>query len=212
MEEYSSRCTEVCKYYIAGIKRENNMFTVNGSRLEILMQLGQEFELTTRESNTIFEYIENHPDILDEEECFTRKAVITEEDDSMNLLLHGSGYYLNVRKITIVLLAAILDYYLTNGMASACLTVLGTELQAVTKLKEEKLCLVKEMLREYQKLYDEFDLCRYQYECVNNDIQCRFNIDGICTLKKETITTVLEKLEKVGVIEKVCEKYKVHIF
>lgn len=188
------------------------MFKANGSKLEILMQLVQDFEITTKEAKMIFEYIESHSDILDENESLIRKDTITnEEDDAMNLFLSGSGYYLNVKKITIVLLATIFDCYLTKGMVSAGLTLSGIELQAIMKLKEEKLCLVKEMLLEHQKLYNESDLSRYELECINNDIQCHFNNSGICMLTKEQIATVLDDLFKKDVIEKIGNKYKVHI-
>lgn len=189
------------------------MFKASGSKMEILMQLEQEFEISTKESNIIFEYIERHPDILDEEESLTREiSEPDEKENSMNLLLPGMEYYLNVKRITIILIATVLDCYLTNGMVSIGLTMLGTELQAIIKLKDEKLCLVKEMLREHQKLYDVSDLSRYKLDCINNDIKCHFNNCGICRLKNEQVTTALDNLSDKGVIKKYGNKYKAHIF
>ena len=193
------------------------MFKASGSKLEILMQMGQEFDLSTKEARMIFEYIENHPEILVDKESLTKEETASnetteEKKDMLNLLLPEYGYYLNVKRITIVMLAAVLDLYITNGMVSAGLTLLGTELQAIIKLKEEKLCLVKEMLCNHQKLHNEADLSRYERECVNNDIQCHFNCDGICTLSQEQIAIVLNNLSDKDVIEKVGKKYKAHIF
>ncbi len=188
------------------------MFEANGTKMEILMQMIQEFEITTKEAKMIFEYIESCPDILDREEIFTSESTITNpKDTSMNLLLSDSGYYLNIKRITIVLLATFLDYYLTNGVMGAGLALFGVQLQAIMKLKEEKLCIVKEMLLDPKKLYNALDLSYYGLECVNNDIECHFNSNGVCTLPKKEVDATLIDLSDKGIAKKTDNKYKINV-
>lgn len=188
------------------------MFEINGSKMEILMQLIEEFDITTKEANIIFDYLDNHHDILGDDECFQRNNSIPyDEENSVNLLFSESGYYINVKKTTIAVLALVFDYYLTKGIFGTALALSGTELHAIMKLKEEKLCLVKEMIFNHQKLHDSSSLSRFGLECINNDIQCHYNIDGECTLKEDQISLTLDYLSEKGIIKPIFNKYKASI-
>lgn len=188
------------------------MFEIRGSKMEILMQLVEKFEITTKVANTIFDYLDNHQDILGDDESFeSNKANPCEEENSINLLFSESGYYINVRRTTIAILAVVLDCFLTKGMSSAALALAGVELQAIMKLKEEKLCLVKEMIHNRNDLHDCDSLSRFGLECINNDIPCRYNVNGMCTLKKDQLSTVLVYLSQKGIIKPISNKYKATI-
>lgn len=185
------------------------MFNSDGTKIEIIMQMEHEFDISTQNARLVFEYIQKHPDLLDDDETFTQ-SFTKNKDESFNLLFHESGYYLNIKRITIVLLSTILDYFITKGMANIALAVSGVELRGITKLKEEKLCIVTEMLRKPRKTHDENSLFRYNLECVNNDIKCHYNKSGICTLEKEKLINSLDFLFDNGVVKKEGNSFKVN--
>lgn len=185
------------------------MFEATGSKMEIVMQMVEELQISTKEASLIFDYLKDHPNLVsDGEKIIDSISAADDENNMLGLLIPDTGYYINVKKATIFVLATILDCYVTKGALNAALTLTGVNCQAILKLKGEKLCLITEMIRERDKLNDATDLSRYEQECVNNHIKCSYNISGVCTLKKEMITSDLKYFEEKEIAERIGEKYK----
>ncbi|MFR5764887.1 MAG: hypothetical protein ACLUFB_10900 [Ruminococcus sp.] len=193
------------------------MFKAMGSKMEIIMQMIEEFPITTKEAVLIFDYLKDHPDALNSDKEVIKKTFILnsnsfkENDNVLEFLIPNTGYYINVKRATIIILATILDYYLTNGFANALLTLTGVNGHAIMNLEEEKLCITTEIIHEHKKLHDATDLSRYEQECINNHIRCSYNVSGICTLKENEIANSLEYLAKRGVLTCIDKKYKASI-
>ena len=57
-------------------KKENFMFKAMGSKMEIIMQMIEEFPITTKEAVLIFDYLKDHPDALNSDKEVIKKTFI----------------------------------------------------------------------------------------------------------------------------------------
>lgn len=53
------------------------MFKAMGSKMEIIMQMIEEFPITTKEAVLIFDYLKDHPDALNSDKEVIRKTFIS---------------------------------------------------------------------------------------------------------------------------------------
>lgn len=131
--------------------------------------------------------------------------------DVMEYLIPGTNYNINLKAASIAIIAAILDIKLTNGFFRLPLDFAGFKSRAMVTLNEwegEK-CLILEMLRAESRIIDETVLPLSNGECINNQLQCKYRMDGQCRIRKEDVCKILIRLcDKNVVREKGYGKYQ----
>lgn len=178
------------------------MFTKKGSKSEVIAAFEETYGLTTPDAAKLFTYLQNHPEILTQEDCFEIQDL---KEHSMlkglYLMIPHTNFYVNLKVVTIVLAALICDISFANGLASAGVGILGINTKSISKLEGARLCLVKEIIS--QKRVSSTDiLSRNRGECVNNDISCKYNQSGHCSISYERINEYLCELEEMNVVKK----------
>ena len=126
---------------------------------------------------------------------------IQEESDDKSILFMGGLYSLNIKATTLVVLAVLLDMKVTNGMAGMIIQLTGLGKQGIAKLNEYlgERCIAREaaLLKEIDKNV----LDANHGECVNNDLECKFQEKGECRCTFTEVEKIIDKLEKEGVLE-----------
>ena len=126
-------------------------------------------------------------------------------------LISKCNVYINFKVSTIALIALILDIEVTNGIASFILAATGVNIRSIAKINESigEKCVLLEIYRndrhktKLSTLKNMF--CR---ECINNDMNCKYRIQGMCTIDSEKINEILENLKDKNVIVKENDFYK----
>ena len=127
------------------------MISISGNKKDIILKLEKEFDISTRDSARIISYLEEHPQYLSDNEYFKKGYKQYKETESYmqympNLTIGNDQiYYLNVKVITIVLIATVLDIVMMNGFANMLVSLSGMSTKAIAKLKDAHLCVVKEL-------------------------------------------------------------------
>ena len=191
------------------------MISISGNKKDIILKLEKEFDISTRDSARIISYLEEHPQYLSDNEYFKKGYKQYKETESYmqympNLTIGNDQiYYLNVKVITIVLIATVLDIVMMNGFANMLVSLSGMSTKAIAKLKDAHLCVVKELKTNNSPVsFDQIaTIC--DRECVNNDIKCRFRKEGYCTISKpELKNDVVNDLVDNGVLKEENGSYK----
>lgn len=118
---------------------------------------------------------------------------------------------INLKASTIALIALILDIEVTNGIASFILAATGVDMRLITKLDEEmgeKCVLVEVYKKENHKAKSNILNQIYGKECINNDMNCKFRVQGICTIEQENVKEILDDLNNKNVLTKKNDFYK----
>lgn len=129
----------------------------------------------------------------------------------LEMLIPKTNLYVNLKVTTIALIALILDAEITKGAANFILAATGFNVNSIVKLNEEigEKCLLLEIYRKqrHEAKLDIFDqICGK--ECINNHMNCKYRDQGICTIPKEKIRDVLERMVNKNVFSKNGELYK----
>lgn len=124
--------------------------------------------------------------------------------DVLECLIPNTNYNINLKAVTITILAAILDVNLTQGFASVALAISGFNSHAVVKLNEiegEK-CVVLEMLRTKLRIITEDVLPPSNRECFNINLNCKHRRDNQCKIEDKDIQEIFLSLCNKNVIRK----------
>lgn len=128
----------------------------------------------------------------------------------MHLLISSSNYNINIKALSLVTIALLLDIKLTLGFASAILSVIGFNNQAIARIdvSEGEKCLILEAMRANNRIIDEnvFAVCNSQ--CVHNDLKCKYQDGDKCTMKKDDIKRVLNELCNKNIFKRIKNLYK----
>lgn len=128
------------------------------------------------------------------------------------LIYNHDTHYFNIRisGLTLILIATILDINLTLGLASSGLMILGVDGKPIVKLDAYKaeVCLIMETLPKWFHMIDETVLDAFDHECVHNDLNCRYRIDGKCTIEKSDIKNTLDDMCQNYIFKKIGDMYK----
>ncbi len=107
-------------------------------------------------------------------------------------------------------LALLLDIKLSLGIASAALTIIGFNGQAIARINvsEGEKCLILEALQRKNRIIDENIFSDCNCECVHNDLKCKYQIEDKCTIQRDEIKHILDGLCDKNVFKKIKRLYK----
>lgn len=112
---------------------------------------------------------------------------------------------INLRAITVSILALLLDIDITKGFLSGFLAVSGFNNKAFTKLNEnngEKCLLIEICSKSNHKINISYfdNIC--EKECVNNNLICRYRTDEKCLMKIQEVLQKCDDLVERNVLKK----------
>lgn len=104
----------------------------------------------------------------------------------------------------------LLDIKLTLGFASATLAILGFNNQAIVRVdvSEGEKYLILEAIQSKNRVINEDVFSSYNFECVHNDLRCKYQDGDKCTISKENIKEILDRLCDKNIFKKVRGFYK----
>lgn len=119
--------------------------------------------------------------------------------------------YINLKASTIALIALLFDINVTNRIANFVLAAIGVNLRLIAKIDENigEKCVMLEVYRKenHQADPDIFkQICGE--ECINDDMNCKYRCNGVCTMAQEQVKNVFENLCNKNVLTKKNNSYK----
>lgn len=124
---------------------------------------------------------------------------------------YSSGIYINLKASTIALLALLFDINVTDGIANFVLTATGANLRLIAKLDDaegEKCVLLEVYRKEDHQANPDFFKQVCGKECINNDMNCKYRRNGVCTMDQERVKEILDNLSDKNVLTKRNDSYK----
>lgn len=191
----------------------DDFFTFHGTESELKERL---FSFMSEEdSQTFINGIQDYLQYLGEDEYIEKTSSVTKTDSDNNskmlhLLVQSSNYNINIKALTLTAIALLLDIKITLGWVSATLAILGFNNQAIVRVdvSEGEKCLILEAMQSKNRVINEdvFSVCNF--ECVHNDLNCKYQDDDKCTISKEDIKDVLDGLCDKNIFKKIGNLYK----
>lgn len=117
---------------------------------------------------------------------------------------------INLRAITVSILALLLDIDITKGFLSGFLAISGFNNKAFTKLDEsigEKCLLIEIFSKQNHKTNISYFNVICENECVNNNLICRYRADGKCLMKIQEVLRKCDDLVERNVLKKEGDTY-----
>jgi hypothetical protein len=121
------------------------------------------------------------------------------------LLIPRIYYHINVKKATYMTIGLLLDLFITRGVATFSLSMLGMAGQTIGKLntKNGEVCVYYQALTLKKKAIKEFgteDVLNKigGEDCLYSEFKCSYNQNGKCNIKLENLKENFQKLEKIG--------------
>lgn len=162
-------------------------------------------------ANAIINYLHKNKEVLNSDEYVKISAEFSSFPPGMiGLMVPRTNYYINIKVTTIVVAALLADITLTQGALSTFLGLCGFSSTALTELSEElgEKCIVRETLARNPKVGSSSILIPLKGECCNNDLSCKFRIDGRCRCSKDDILKIYEKLTERNMFSRIGDFYK----
>jgi len=188
-------------------------FTFNGTGSELKAKLST--FMSEEDSQSFINEFQDYLQYLQEDE-FVEKTTSSPQTDSdidsgmMNLLIQSSNYNINIKALTLTTIALLLDIKLTLGLASTVLSILGFNSQAIVRVdvSEGEKCLILEAMQSKNRVINEdvFSMCNF--ECVHNDLNCKYRDGDKCTIGKDDIKALLNGLCDKNIFKKINNLYK----
>lgn len=189
---------------------ENTMFMIDGTKEDIILALYNNGIDKIEDAEKLLDYLlENQEFLGDDEEIDSGET--TMDVNFMGLVMCDNSYYVNIKTTTIVIIATLLDIYLTKGFASVALSLFGVYPTAFTRIEEKngEKCILKETLAATHKkgnlqiLDQNKGKCCYPLSC------CKYRNEEECSCTSDDIILIYEKLCEKNVLEK---KLKEHVY
>ena len=124
---------------------------------------------------------------------------------------YSNRIYINLKASTIALFALLFDIKVTDGIANFVLAETGVNLRLIAKLDvaEGEKCVLLEVYRKDDHQADP-DIFRpvCGKECINNDMNCKYRCNGVCTMDQERARNIFESLNAKNVFTKRNDCYK----
>lgn len=180
-----------------------NVEPINIEKLDykdnIIREINQALEISPDDAQKIFCFLEENPDIPD-----AGFATPKQDPGVKNMVAADGLYYINIKLVTLTVIAMVLDVALTKGILSKILGLSKLDSQAIIKISSENghRCLLKEMLLEKKEGINKSILEKYNGECNNVDHPCNYRVDGECGCFPEDVEKILCELKE----SKVCRR------
>lgn len=203
---------------VAECKKDSNpiydkYFTFNGSASDLKVKLLT--FMTEADSLSFINSFNDFAQCLEEDEFMEVTSTFPDyksDNDFAVLysLVGSSNYNINIKAITLITIALLLDIKLTLGFASTALAILGFNNQAIVRVdvSEGEKCLILEAMYSKNRIINEdvFSVCNS--ECVHNDLRCKYQNVDTCTIKKDDIRKILNNLCDKNIFKKINNLYK----
>lgn len=218
---YRLQCLDICTEDLGDciIPTSSEYFSFSGTEIELKSVLST--FLSNEDVQTFIDNIQSVIKYLDVIQCLGKDEFIeksfsasqsNKETDynTINILIGSSNYNINIKALTFVAIALILDIKLTIGFASAILSIIGFNNQAIVRINasEGEKCLILEAKRANKRIIGEDVLAMYNSECIHNDLLCKYRSGDKCTIKKEDIRRILEELCDKNIFKRINSLYK----
>lgn len=128
----------------------------------------------------------------------------------IHLMREEWNYNINIKALTLVGIALLLDINLTLGFASSVLAIMGVNGQAIVKVSAEEAekCMIMEAIHKKSHIIDSTILEQLKGDCVHHNLKCRYRVDGKCTIKKDDVSRLLDELAGKNIFTKIRTMYK----
>lgn len=182
---------------------------INGSKAQVescFADLG----IDASSANAIIDYLGKNKEILNSDEYVKISTEFPSFPPGMiELMIPETNYYINIKTATIVVAAFLADLYLTQGALSMLLGLGGFSGTALTTLSEEhgEKCIVRETLAQNPQVGSAHILAPLKGECCNNDLSCKYRIDGRCYCTEDDILKIYEKLAERNMFVRIGDFY-----
>ncbi len=186
----------------------SSIFELVGSKEKAVLALLKMGIKDKEGAQKILDYLYIHSDILDESENFEVYNEHDNGEDMMNLTLFDSSLYINVKTITIVMVAFLLDVTLTGGIAALSLSLLGLNNKALASIKEEngEKCILKETLLHKPHIGNMNILDCYEKKCQNLNYQCKYREGESCNCSHDAIVNIYENLIEKNIFKRSADR------
>ncbi len=191
----------------------NEYFTFCGTESELIAKLST--FMSEKDSQSFVNGLEDYLQYLGEDEFVEKTISSTKTDgdrdtETISLLIQSFNYNINIKALTLTAIALLLDINLTFGLASATLSILGFNNQAIVQVgvSEGEKCLILEAMQSKNRVINENVFSIYNFECVHNDWDCKYQDGDKCIIRKENIKTVLDGLCEKNIFKKIGSFYK----
>lgn len=184
------------------------MVELIGSKEKAILTLRKMGIKDEKEAQKVIEYLCNHSDILDESESFEVYNEHDNDGDMMALTLFDSSLYINIKTVTIVMVAFLLDVTLTGGMAALSLSLFGVNNKALASIKEEngEKCILKETLLRKPRIGNINILDCYERKCQNLNSHCKYREGELCNCSHEAIVNIYENLIEKNIFKRSADR------
>ena len=212
---YRLQCSDICIENLGygSIPTSSEFFSFSGTESELKSVLSA--FLSDEDTKTFIDNIQDVTQCLGKDEFIEKSSSAprtNKETDSnmINLLVGSSNYNINIKALTLVAIALILDIKLTIGFASSILSIIGFNNQAIVRINasEGEKCLILEAKYANKRIINEDVLAMYNSECVHNDLMCKYRNGDKCTIQKEDIRRILEELCNKNIFKRIKSLYK----
>ena len=187
-------------------------FVFSGSKEKFEQEISKWIEKS--DVNKFIDGITKLSSCFSDDEYVTVTTYVPETNPNiLECLIPNTNYNINLKAVTITILAAILDVNLTQGFASAALSISGFNSHGVVKLNEiegEK-CVVLEMLRTKSYIITEDVLPPSNRECFNSNLNCKYRSGDQCKIEEKNIKKIFLSLCDKNVIQENGNVYKYNL-
>lgn len=210
MKNYKS--TEVT---VRGCIDDEKYLIFNGTHYEIIEQIARimtvfssgKGDVDKENAELIFDTLKKYQKILGDDEIL--KSFTEDNTSGKKLVLEEERLYINIRRITFLLLVKLLDRELPplfEGISfvnEICSIYQNKPAISFLKEIEGELCILMETAKSGKKGTDQSLLLldNPRQECINNHYKCNYNHDGKCNCSPETVKDILDHLHQLGVLK-----------
>lgn len=152
-----------------------------------------------------------YQNLIDEDEHIqVKKRVVGFVPGHMSFLHEEWEYNINLKALSLVAVALLLDIKLHIGIVSSALAIIGVNGQAIVKVSVEdaEKCLIREAILRNPHIIDEGIFKGTNGECVHNNYNCKYKEEGLCRISESDIVEVLDGLSQKNVFTKIRNQYK----
>lgn len=184
-----------------------------GTREAVTEAMMQTFSLDREASEQCLDFIQNHTELLSEDEFFQYSRLEEYEISGVSEFVSEEGeYYISIKKGTIFLLGL----YFRNKIPFfrdmkdlAAFFGIGNLKGSYAKLdaREGHLCVMLELARNRRQGIDKNLFRKWKGECCNNQLDCKYKEAGRCRCGVEDVNEICEQLWKSGIVEKKGSRY-----
>ena len=184
-------------------------FCFVGTREELVEALSD--MMGQKDAETLSWHMWEYQDLIDKDEHIDAKFVESAGiPRAVCILVERLEYNINIKALSLMAIALMLDIKLTMGFASTTLGILGVNGQAIVKVSAEaaEMCLISEAILHKPHIIDKEVFRGKARECVHNDYNCKYREESMCRITEKEIAEVLDGLSEKNVFTKIGEQYK----